>query len=150
MNKIKDFKIENNNGSTFSFHDYQGNNSLIILFFRGAWCNYCKKQLQEVEKNISKLNDKNIKFLALSSDTKMNSSVLKTFLKLSFPVLSDPDFTIINDYKLKVTYKDKDVSKPAIFIYNQQHEEVFQIIGENYEDRLSAEALLETINNLNL
>ena len=150
MNLLKDYKTKNNDQSDFSFYDYQGDSNLIILFFRGAWCNYCKKQLQEIQKNISELENLNFKIISISSDSKMNSSILKTFLKLSFPVLSDSDFKIINDYNLKVKYKAKEVSKPAIFIYNKKHEEIFNVIGDTYEDRLSAEALLKTINNLSL
>ena len=150
MKSLKNYTVQNNNGEDFIFHDFQADKNLLVIFFRGAWCNHCKKQLQDLQKNISEIEKFNVNIIAISSDSKMNSSILKTFLKLSFPVLSDSDCKIINDYNLKASHKGKEVSKPAVYIYNKKHEEIFNIIGDTYDDRLSAEALIKTINNLSL
>ena len=148
MKNLKDYTIKNNNGEDFSFYDYQGDSNLIILFFRGAWCNYCKKQLQDIQNHIDDLKKLNIRFVAISSDSKMNSSILKTFLNLSFPVLSDSDFTIIDAFNLRVMYKDKEVSKPAVYLFNADHKETFKLIGDTYDDRISAKELLPRLKEI--
>lgn len=139
---MKNYKLINNDNTEFSLYDFQANNYLLLLFFRGAWCNHCKRQLQELQKNIHELEKNKIKLIALSSDSKFNSSLLKTFLHLDFPIISDAAFKLIDDYNLRVTYKEKEVSKPAVFLYNPNHEEVFRFIGETYDDRISAKELL--------
>lgn len=146
MKNLKDLKFIENNGEQSSLFEYQANDSLLIIFFRGAWCNYCKKQLKEFNQKIEEFKALNIKILAISNDSKLNSSLLRSFLKLEFPVIADPDLEIINEFNLKTEYKDKPVSKPAIYMYNPEYEEVFSYIGEEYDDRLSAEEILKQIN----
>ena len=148
MAMLKNFKIKDNNNTNLEFFEYQEGNHLLVLFFRGAWCNHCKKQLQEIQNNLVELNELGVKVLAISSDTKFNSSILKTFLKLEFPVLSDPAFKLINEYGIKTEYKSKEVSKPAIYLYNPKHEEIFKYIGESYDDRISTEDLMNILNEL--
>ena len=142
--------LQNNDGSEFDPAEYQGNSYLLLVFFRGAWCNHCKKQLNELEQAIESFSAANCKILAISPDTKFNSSLLKSFLRLSFPVLSDMDLKITDQYDLRAVYKDKIVPKPSAFIYAPSGELKFSYIGADYDDRLSAKQILLELQKVQL
>jgi peroxiredoxin len=140
-----DLELQDNQGVPFKLSNYQINDFLLLIFFRGAWCNHCKKQLQEIERYKAEFDQQHTKLLAISCDTNFHSSLLKSFLKLSFPVISDKDFAIIDKFNLKTIYKDQTISKPAIFLFSPEQKILFQYIGEEYDDRLSAKTILENI-----
>ncbi len=142
---MENIVLQKNDGSRFDLFEYQGKNNLLLIFFRGAWCGHCKKQLSGLQKRLSELEKMNCKVVAISGDSKLKSSLLKNFFKLDFQVLADENFSVIDKYNLKTEYKSKPVAKPAVFLYNSEHQEVFSYIGEDYDDRLSADTLIEKI-----
>lgn len=142
---MKNFTLQNNDNASFKLYDYQGGKTLVLIFFRGAWCNHCKKHLLEIQKNMKKFEKLNVKFLAVSSDTKFNSSLLKEFLKLNFPIISDSEFKLIDYFKLKTKYKNKTVAKPAIFIFSPKHEIIYQYVGKRYDDRMGAREIIKQL-----
>ncbi len=142
---MENIVLQNNDDSRFDLFKYQDKNNLLLIFFRGAWCGHCKKQLSGLQKRLSELEKMNYKVVAISGDSKLKSSLLKIFLKLDFPVLADENFSVIDKYNLKTEYKNKPVSKPAVFLYNSEHQEVYSYIGEDYNDRLGADTLIEKI-----
>ncbi|MFH0987861.1 MAG: redoxin domain-containing protein, partial [Parcubacteria group bacterium] len=79
--------IQTNDGADFDLREYQGDKNALVVFFRGAWCNHCKKQLQDINKRLAEFDTLNVRVVAISSDNKFNSSLLKNFLQLKFPVL---------------------------------------------------------------
>lgn len=146
---MKNFILKNNDSSDFNFYDYQGDSNLLIVFFRGAWCNHCKKQLVEINNVLTELTSLKTKVIAVSSDTAFKSSLLKTFLKLPFPVLSDNSFEVINYFNLKTTYKEHEVAKPAVFLISPSHEIIYQYIGADFDDRIDTRTILNNIKQLN-
>ena len=139
-------KLHNLDGTDFNIKDYQGDDKLLVIFFRGAWCNVCKKQLQDMENNMKSFTEKGIKLLAIASDSKFKLSLLKNFLKLTFPVISDPKMEAIDKFQLRTTYKDQETSKPAVFLFDKDENLLFNYIGDDYDDRMSAKNLLKEIN----
>lgn len=146
--KFSNFTLPNNNEGQFDLYQYQGDSWLLILFFRGAWCVLCKKQLQELQSKIQDFQNANIKVIAISNDSKLKSSLLQNFFHLSFPVLSDANMEIINRENLATQYKNQTVAKPAYYIIDQNHEVRFQYIGATYDDRLNINQLLTEIKKL--
>lgn len=140
--------LENSNGTKFKLCDYQKNKKLLLIFFRGAWCQHCKKQLVEVQRHLAKIQNAGFNVLAISSDNKLKSSLLKNFLKLAFPVVSDEKMELINYFKLKTKYRNKITAKPAIFLFSKQQKLLYSYIGKNYDDRLSAKSILNAIKTL--
>jgi len=143
---MKNFILQKNDGSKFDLAKYQGNDYLILIFFRGAWCNHCKKQLLDINNHYAEFSELQIKPLAISCDSKLKSNLLKNFLKLKFSVLSDSEFAVIDYFNLKTEYKGQIVSKPAtILIEPQKHKVIYEYVGVDYDDRLSAKTILNNI-----
>jgi len=142
---MKKFLLKNNDGSNFDLYNYQGSSYLVLIFFRGAWCGHCKKQLQEINNHFEEFEKLNIKLLAISSDTSFKSSLLKTFLRLKFPVLSDANLEMIEHFNLKTVHNNQIVSRPAILIFSSEHKKIIEHVSENYDERVDTTALINEI-----
>jgi len=54
---------------------------------------------------------------------------------------------LIDQFDLRTVYKDKEVAKPSIFLF-EKDKIIFQYIGVEYDDRLSAKTILQEIGKL--
>jgi peroxiredoxin len=145
---MKKFILKDNDGSEFDLFEYQNAGYLVLIFFRGAWCGHCKKQLVELNDNFEEFAKLNTKLVAISSDTAFKSSLLKTFLRLKFPVLSDTKLEMIEYFNFKTVHDNQIVSKPAVLLFNSEHEQVIAHISENYDERIDTMALINEIKQL--
>jgi len=141
--EIFDIKIQGTDGLEKTLSEIQGKANLLVIFFRGAWCGHCKKQLFELNNLVERFGLLNVQLAAVSSDTRFKSSLLKTFLKLKFPVFSDEKLVLIDSLHLRTEYKEKIVAKPAVFLFDQNKQMLYSYIGSEYDDRLSATEILK-------
>lgn len=58
----------------------------VILFYRGAWCPYCKGQLAAFARGYASLRSIGIEVVALSVDDEAVSAALVDTMRLEFPV----------------------------------------------------------------
>jgi thiol-disulfide isomerase/thioredoxin len=69
---------------------------VVLVSFGATWCLPCKEELQALEQLKKEYKDRPVKFLWISieSESEVTDSGLRSYakqLKLSFPVLRDPD-----------------------------------------------------------
>ncbi|QHI35105.1 putative peroxiredoxin [Kordia antarctica] len=57
------------NDTTWKFSEQSPENFVMILFYRGKHCPVCKKQLEELQRKLSKFTERGINVIAISSDT---------------------------------------------------------------------------------
>ena len=58
----------------------------VILFYRGAWCPYCKAQLAAFARARASLRSIGIEVVALSADDEAASAALVEKMRLDFPI----------------------------------------------------------------
>jgi peroxiredoxin len=145
---IKNFIVENNCGDKVRLSDFHKSKKLLLVFFRGVWCQYCKKQLLDIQRHFAKIRKAGFAVLAVSNDNKLKSSLLKNFLQLDFPVISDEKMALINYFRLKTKYRGKVTAKPALFFFDNRQKLFDSYIGKKYDDRLSAKSILKRIKEL--
>lgn len=58
----------------------------VILFYRGAWCPYCKAQLAAFARALPSLRSIGVEILALSVDDETVSAALVDRMRINFPV----------------------------------------------------------------
>jgi peroxiredoxin len=151
----------------FSLTETLKENRVVLLFYRAYWCPVCKKHLSEFEQDLYKLTEKNVQVVVVSPETDENIEKTIRKTKLSTRVISDKDYSIMEDYGVafKVTEKYQKKIKTFLFAdiaeYNGQDEAVLPIpatylIGQdgriayvhfdpNYKNRASVEDLLKHI-----
>lgn len=128
----------------FDLYQYQGSDFLLLIFYRGSWCNACRDQLRQINQNYDEFQKLKTKIVAISSDTLLNTSLLANLLQSKFPLLSDTDFKIFELYNLP-KFEDKKKIIPALFLVNQKHEIIYSYIGKDYKDRPDTKELLNII-----
>lgn len=84
--------------------------------------------------------------VAISVDTPEDSRKLRAKLKLSFPLLSDPDLKTIDAYGVRMT--DSEIAVPATFVVAKDGTIAYRYIGETQADRPTNEDLLKALMSL--
>ena len=95
--KAPDFTLSDQNGHEVSLHDYRGKN-VVVYFYPKAMTPGCTVQACEIRNSESKLKDADIVVLGISADPVKSLKKFEERDKLNFPLLSDPDKTVIEAY----------------------------------------------------
>ncbi len=77
---------------------------------------------------------------AISVDTVEQNQAMIDKLLLPFPVLSDPDATVIEPWGV-LNAAEKGIARPALFLVLPDWSVAFQYVGEDFTDRPTDEEL---------
>jgi len=97
------FTLPSLTGQSVSLADHKG--EIILINFWATWCKDCVQEMPEFEKLYQKYHEKGLSIFAISIDKKGHPAVeafLKNEnLKLTYPILLDPDGHVPRAYKLR-------------------------------------------------
>jgi len=104
--KAPGFTLKNLNGEEVKLEDFKG--KVVFLNFWATWCPPCRLEMPSMEKLYTEFKDKDFAMLAIDlQETTKKVRAFKQELKLSFPILMDPDGAIGSNYgimSLPTTY----------------------------------------------
>jgi peroxiredoxin len=147
--------------------DYLGQRKAIVVFYRGAWCPYCTRQLSALGQIKPILDSLHVELIAISADdyTKIDSSYLRSGAT-NYALFSDKNVSAIKAFgigwkvndglyqKYKTQYgmgtewwsgnKHHVLPVPSIFVIDKGII-IYQYINPNYSERLSPKVLLSFI-----
>lgn len=125
------FSLKNLEGNDAALNDFQGN--YVLLNFWATWCVPCLKEMPSMQQLYQRYQEKNFTIVAVSIDTDTKDKVpaFVEKLKLTFPILLDP-----NNQASKV-YGVKDL--PSSFLLSPEGKVIAAAKGER--DWFSEEAL---------
>lgn len=69
----------------------------VILFYRGHWCPFCRKQLEDFQKNLDRFRSNDVQIVALSADPEEEARKTAQTNDLGFPVGFGVDPRTIRD-----------------------------------------------------
>jgi len=86
---------------------------ILLVFYRGNWCPYCKKHLASLQENLEKLKDKGIFVIVVTPEKvdKINETT-ETF-NTTFSIVHDSNNKIMKDYKVDFEVNKENV--PSYF-----------------------------------
>lgn len=145
--KIKNFNTKDIRGKTFNLYNFQDKSWLLLILFRGEWCQHCRKQLSEFNRNLGWFTRKKVKLLAVSADNALYTNILKEILELKFMILSDSKGYIFSRFGFERVRDPKKI-KPALFLINPQHQIEYSYFGKNKKDRPSLTKLKRSISRI--
>jgi peroxiredoxin len=73
---------------------------VVVLFYRGAWCGYCNKYMNELQKNAAKFTEKGVTVIAITPETNEYVHEMVDKTKTTFPVIYDKDRSMMNQFKV--------------------------------------------------
>jgi thiol-disulfide isomerase/thioredoxin len=100
-----DLKLRGADGKTYDVGSMRG--QVVLVSFGATWCQPCKEELKALEQLKKEYKDKPVKFLWISieGEDEVSDGNLRDYaksLKISFPVLRDPDRTIFARYSQRL------------------------------------------------
>ncbi len=142
-----DFSLPDEQGRPVHLRDLLGQGPVLLLFYRGDWCSYCNAQLAGYALRHRELAALGAKVLAVSVDGGPHGARLKTKLRFPFPVLSDPDHTVIDQYAgLEDNLRQGlAVGKPATYVLDPDGRITWAYVGEDFGDRPLVEEVIQRL-----
>jgi thioredoxin-dependent peroxiredoxin len=92
-----DFTLPDADGNSVSLADYRGR-TVIVYFYPAASTPGCTKQACDFRDNLSELEGQDIAVVGISPDKPAKLAKFRDDQALSFPLLSDPDRSVLEAY----------------------------------------------------
>jgi peroxiredoxin len=109
---------------------------VLLIFFRGTWCPFCREQMAFLRDNAARLETANIAAVGVVCQ---NRETVKQYLEknpLAFPLLPDESRAVAKSYGVHywLTYEGFNLAHPSLFILDRQGVITFAHIGKNMRD----------------
>lgn len=157
------FKAVDQFDNPFNLDDQLKKGPVVLMFYRGHWCKYCNRQLEELSDSLSLIIEKGASVVAVTPETfefvKETSSKINNTIR----IISDLEMSIMKAYK--VNYKvgkskntnfkiwgikldefngdnGTNLPVPATYIINQKGKIKYVFYNENYKKRVSVSTIL--------
>lgn len=129
-----------------------GKRAILLVFYRGSWCPYCRAELIELAKHRADFEQRNVRLVALSVDPPEQLAKMQTAAGAGFDFVSDPAGRVLD--LLDVRHKGGnpetggDVAQSASFLIAPDGRILWSRIAENYRVRPQPEEILATVDAL--
>ncbi|TCD08279.1 peroxiredoxin family protein [Pedobacter frigidisoli] len=142
------------------------NKSVVLFFYRGQWCPYCNKHIEELQDSLQLLTAKNAYVIGVTPETTEN--IAKTIQKTSagFSIIQDKNDDIIKAYGVNFEMDNATFTKykgygidlennngntrhtlpvPATYIVDRSGKIKYVHFDPNYQKRASVKQLLTAL-----
>ena len=96
--------------NTINSNDILKEKKMLVVFYRGNWCPYCRKHLASLQENLEELSKKGLFVIVVTPEKveKINETTKK--LAATFSIIHDKDNSIMNSYKVAFMVNEKNVT----------------------------------------
>jgi len=95
---------------------------ILLLFYRGNWCPYCKKHLADLQIFLENLNEKGIYVIVVTPEKVEKIQETTTSLNSTFSIIHDVNNKIMSDYKVAFEVNEQNVPRYLSFTQKKIHE----------------------------
>lgn len=102
-------------------------NRILLIFYRGNWCPYCKKHLLELQDRLEEINEKGIVVIVVTPENEEKIIETTTKFKVSYSILHDVNNVIMNNYKVAFDVVEENIpryfkfTKGKVEMYNSEN-----------------------------
>ena len=96
-----EFTLLDSDGNHVSSKELLAQGPLVLTFYRGNWCPYCNLELQALEEVIGDIRSRGASLVAVSQQSQKNSKLSQRQNKLSFPIVTDTNGDIAEEFGLR-------------------------------------------------
>jgi peroxiredoxin len=117
---------------------------VVLVFFRGHWCPYCRRYLAKLAGSYSKIVEAGAEVVAISPDPVFASAGLVKELGLPFRVLSDPEGRVVEMFGVRNGFSSVagKLPHPSVLIITRDGVIRFRSVDRNYKKRTTMRAIL--------
>ena len=164
--KAPDFKAKDQNGETIRLKDLTKKGKVVLVFYRGYWCPYCSKQLQQLSDSLQLILDKGATLLAISPQKP--ESITKTIdkTKATYSVLYDEELKIMKAYEVEYQMQENTIKRyknggidieeingkngtylpvPAVYIIDKEMNITYRFFNSDYKKRPSVKEIVANL-----
>lgn len=91
------FTLPSHDGSDFTLADHKGKVT-VLIFHRGKFCPTTDRFLASYQDFSGRMKEMNMELVAISTDALENQVALAQNLRVKFPLLTDKDFSVCEQY----------------------------------------------------
>jgi len=125
--KAPDILAKDQNGLTIDSKKILKNKKILLVFYRGNWCPYCRRHLASLQGNLNELHKKNVFVMVVTPEKPTKNLETQDKLKTEFSIIHDADNSIMTAFK--VAYK---VDKTTVTsYYNRVQKKIAQYNDAN-------------------
>ncbi|WCT10585.1 peroxiredoxin-like family protein [Mucilaginibacter jinjuensis] len=110
--KAPEFTAKDNNGKIVDLKALlKTHQSVVLFFYRGQWCPYCSKHIQQLQDSLQMLTGKGAYVVGVTPETgeNINKTIEKTHA--SFSMVQDKDYSIMKAYDVNYVMDPAMVAK---------------------------------------
>ena len=157
------FQATDQFNNPFDLEEQLKNGPVVMIFYRGHWCKYCNRQLEELSDSLSFIIEKGASVVTITPEIMEFVDETSKKYNNSFRILSDTDMKIMDAYKVRFEV-DKGTSTkykiwgiklnefngdngtnlpvPATYIIDRDGTIKYAFFNENYKKRVSIKTIL--------
>ena len=140
------FTLPSAEGTNIALQEYAGKSKLVLVFYRGDWCPFCRKQLSGFAASYEKYKAAGAEVIAISVDSPEKNKKLSEKLKLNFPVLSDNGHKVIDAYS--ILDPGGQISRAAVFVLDKKGVVRWLQVSDDYKIRPTDDVLLNELSKI--
>lgn len=147
--KAPAFSARDQYGRVQTLDTLKGPKGTVLLFYRSAdWCPYCKGQLIQLQSAKARFEKQGLKLAGISYDS---DAILKSFAdrrNIEFPLLSDPDSSVIRAYDVlnaEAVGQNKGMARPGYFFIDTNGVIREKFFEAKYRERLTGNSVLSKL-----
>jgi peroxiredoxin len=148
--KAPDFKLVNANKEEVTLENFKGKN-LVIFFFPMAWTGACTKEMCSIQEDYNAYAGMNAETIGVSVDSHFALKRFGEDNKITFPLLSDFNKTMIRDYDMvhhDFAFGYKDVAKRATVVLDKEGIVRFMEVLPNPGEMPNMDAIKQAVQQL--
>ena len=140
---------------------------LVVVFYRGVWCPYCKKHVSQLNDELEALSAKNATVILITPEQPEYAKELLAKTKANFSVITDSDYSIMKKFGVYFTINENTVPRaydyvlnhtrksngnkddvlpiPATFVLDKKHVIRYMHFDADYRERSKVEDILNAL-----
>lgn len=150
--KAIDFTLKSSRGNEVALAGLLAQGPVALVFVRSAdWCPFCRRQLQDLQKDLKAIEATGIRLIAVSYDSLTTNAAAAAKLGVTFPLLSDPGSKVIDAYGIRnheATGKADGIPHPVVYIIDQQGTIRGKLMREGYRERPESAEIIAAVKSL--
>jgi peroxiredoxin len=150
--RAADFTLQGAAGQEIALSGLLKKGNVALAFVRSAdWCPFCRRQLQDLQKNLKTIEAAGVQLVALSYDSPETNRAAVAKLGLTFPLLSDTGSKVIDAYGIRnheATGKGAGIPHPVLFIVDRQGTIRAKLMRDSYRERPETAEIVAAAKNL--
>lgn len=152
--------------NSFDLEEQLQSGPVVLIFYRGHWCKYCNKQLEDLHDSLQFILDKGVSIVTVTPEKMEYIDETSQKFNNAFKIISDADMKIMDAYKVRFQVDKVSIAKyniwgihlnefngdngpnlpvPATYIIEQNGNIKYVFFNEDYKKRISVQTILNNL-----